>query len=139
MRTYDTTFVILLGFQYFNQGSGSMIGIATQDYYKDYLKLEPSQIAKMSSITGIPWSCKLIYGIMSDKLLFFGYKRKSYIILMGLLQFVSLFAIYYLEISDPKYLILCNFLSKLSGAFLDVIVDALMVVHSKLDQEDGSE
>lgn len=116
-----------------------MISIASQDYYKDYLKLEPSQIAKMSSITGIPWSCKLIYGIMSDKLPFLGYKRKSYIVLMGAFQFVGLFSIYYFEISDLKYLIFCNFLSRLSGAFLDVIVDALMVVHSKQDMEDGSE
>lgn len=46
---------------------------------------------------------------------------------------------YYFEIKDPKYLILCNFLSRLSGAFLDVIVDALMVIYSKLDEEDGSE
>ena len=85
MRTYETTFVILLGFQYFNQGSGSMISIANQDYFKDYLKMEPSEIAKMSSITGIPWSFKLIYGIMWDKLPFFGYARKWYIILMGAL------------------------------------------------------
>lgn len=93
----------------------------------------------MSSITGIPWSCKLIYGIMSDKLPLFGYKRKSYIVLMGMCQFVGLFSIYYFEISDLKYLIFCNFLARLSGAFLDVIVDALMVVHSKQDKEDGSE
>lgn len=116
-----------------------MVSIANQDYYKDYLKLEPSQIAKMSSITGIPWSCKLIYGIMTDKLPFFGYKRKSYIILMGALQFFSLFSVYHWEVSDPKYLVLCNFFSRLSGAFLDVIVDALMVIHSKADKNDGSE
>lgn len=85
MSTYDATFVILLGFQYFNQGSGSMVDLANKDYYKHYLKLEPSQIAQMSSVTGIPWSCKLIYGVMSDKLPFLGYKRKSYIILMGAL------------------------------------------------------
>lgn len=42
MRTYDSTFVMLLGFQYFNQGCGSMVEIANQDYFKDYLKLEPS-------------------------------------------------------------------------------------------------
>lgn len=46
---------------------------------------------------------------------------------------------YYFEISDPNHLIICNFLCRLSGAFLDVIVDALMVVHSKVDLEDGSE
>lgn len=83
MRTYDATFVLLLGFQYFNQGSGTLIELAGKDYYKNYLKLEPSQIAHMSSVVGIPWSCKLIYGIMSDKVPIFGYKRKSYIILMG--------------------------------------------------------
>jgi hypothetical protein len=31
------------------------------------------------------------------------------------------------------------FCSALSGAFLDVLVDALMVVQSKKDEEDGSE
>lgn len=116
-----------------------MVDLANKDYYKHYLKLEPSQIAHMSSITGLPWSCKLLYGIMSDKVPFFGYKRKSYIILMGMMQFGSLFALYFFEISDPKYLTICNFLRLLSGAFLDVIVDALMVVYSKQDEDDGSE
>ena len=115
-----------------------MIELANKDYYKDYLKLEPSQIAHMSSIVGIPWSCKLLYGILSDKVPLFGYKRRSYVILMGFLQFVSFFSIFFFEIRDVMMLTIFNFLGRLSGAFLDVIVDALMVVYSK-DEEDGSE
>lgn len=60
--------------------------------------MEPSKAAYLSSIIAFPWSVKLLYGIISDKLPMCGSKRKSYVILMGLFQFLSLFAIFFWEI-----------------------------------------
>ena len=40
MATYNRSFVILLAFQYFNQGCKAMLGLAVKNYYKEYkLKL----------------------------------------------------------------------------------------------------
>jgi len=46
------------------------------------------------SIIHIPWSIKIVYGLLSDNVPIAGSNRKSYIILMGIIQFVSLFCIY---------------------------------------------
>ena len=46
---------------------------------------------------------------------------------MGLLQFFSLFTVFASEIKDEIALTLLLFLAALSGAYLDVLVDALMV------------
>ena len=37
------------------------------------------------SIIHIPWSIKIIYGLLSDNVPLFGTRRKSYLILMGCL------------------------------------------------------
>ena len=96
-------------------------------------------MAQLSSIISFPWSIKLIYGLMSDNVSIMCYKRKSYVIIMGMLQFMALFSLFIFELENEWIITLCLFLSSLSGAFLDVLVDALMVVQSRLDEQDGSE
>jgi MFS family permease len=87
----------------------------------------------------MPWSLKLLYGLISDNLPLFGSKRKSYVILMGFIQFSSLFSVYFFNVENEWQLASLLFLSSLSGAYLDVLVDALMVVESRGDEEEGSE
>lgn len=103
------------------------------------MKLEPDHMQYLESIAGIPWSIKLFLGLMSDNIPIFGYKRKSYVIILGFLQFSSLMSMYIFEFESPKVVTAVLFCASLSGAFLDVIVDALMVSQSRLDTEDGSE
>jgi hypothetical protein len=128
MVTYNRSFIILLAFQYFNQGCKAMLGLAVKNYYKEYLNLEPGYITKLSSIAGFPWSVKILYGIVSDNVPIFGSKRKSYVVIMGLLQFVSLIVVFLFEVKDEKYVTALLFMASLSGAYLDVLVDALMVI-----------
>jgi MFS family permease len=87
----------------------------------------------------MPWSVKLLYGVISDNVPLFGSKRRSYVILMGALQFLSLVSIFLFQITNEKTISALLFLSALSGAYLDVLVDALMVIQSRQDEEEGSE
>ena len=116
-----------------------MLSLAVKDLFKQYMKLDPGYMAQLQSIIGFPWSIKLFYGMFSDNVPIFGSKRKSYVVILGLLQFLSLLPMVIFEIESPKVVSGLLFLSSLSGAYLDVIVDALMVVQSRLDSEDGSE
>jgi len=104
-----------------------MLYLAIKDYYKSYLHLEPSYMAQLSSISGLPWSIKLLYGLLSDNVPMFGSKRRSYVVLMGLFQFLSLLLVFLFELQDEKVITFMVFLASLSGAYLDVLVDALMV------------
>lgn len=52
---------------------------------------------------------------------------------------MSLFTVFSFELKDEKIITFLMFLASLSGAYLDVLVDALMVTQSRLDEKDGSE
>lgn len=124
---YDGIFVMLLGFQYFNQGAKSLLMLAVKDLFKKHLGLDPGEITTYMSIMNLPWSVKLLYGMISDNVPIFGSKRKGYVILLGTIQFISLVTFFLVEITDPKVITFLLFMASLSGAYMDVIVDALMV------------
>ena len=94
MRKYDAPFVVLLGVQNINHGLWSVAVLSCQDLFKTYLKLDPGQMTVYMSIIHIPWSIKIVYGLLSDNVPIAGSNRKSYIILMGIIQFAALFSIY---------------------------------------------
>jgi hypothetical protein len=83
--TFDSTSVYLLIAQNINQGMWGMVLISVQDLFKQYLKLDPGLMTYYTTIIGLPWSIKIIYGLISDNVPILGYKRKSYIIMMGLI------------------------------------------------------
>ena len=139
IQMYETTFICLLAFQYFNQGSKALLGLGQKDYLKEHLGLDPSEMTYLETFIGFPWSVKILYGIISDNFPIFGHYRKSYVILMGFIQFASLFYIFMFLPESKSQLMCLLFLCNMTGAFLDVIVDALMVTQSRQDSEEGSE
>jgi hypothetical protein len=44
-----------------------------------------SQVAIFTSFAGLPWMIKPLYGFISDSLPLFGYRRRSYLVLTGLI------------------------------------------------------
>lgn len=80
------------------------------------------------SIIHIPWSVKIIYGLISDNVPLFGTRRKSYIVLMGILQFFSLAFIFILPESGALSVSVCLTLAALSEAFVNVVADAIMCI-----------
>ena len=53
--------------------------------YKDDFLLSPSDVAKINSICLIPWIIKPVYGLISDSIPIFGYRRKPYLFIFGVL------------------------------------------------------
>ena len=113
--------------------------LATKNLFKEYMGVEPSELQSYDSIMGIPWSVKILYGLMSDNVKICGQKRKSYIIILGFIQFFSLMCLFLFTPTDPKYVVFAQLCVNFSHAFADVIVDAMMVQQSRNDAEDGSE
>ena len=125
---YDTTFLNLLAMQYFNQGSKVLVSLATQDLFKAYYHLSPSQVQVLMAFIGIPWSLKLFYGIISDNLPVFGSRRRSYLLIFATIQFLSMVGLSILSTGSENSAAFMLFLTSLSVAFSDVIVDSLMVI-----------
>ena len=104
-----------------------MLYLAERDLYKEYMGMDPSTMAYMSSITSLPWSVKIFYGLFSDNVPIMGTRRKSHVVIMGLLQFLSLVSVFVFDLQSKSAVATMLFCASLSGAYLDVIVDALMV------------
>lgn len=125
---FDKPFVILLGVQNINHGLWTVAVLACQDLFKQYLHLDPGEMTLYMSIIHIPWSVKIIYGLISDNVPIMGTRRKSYIVLMGILQFCSLAFIFAFTDSGALSVAVCLTLAALSEAFVNVVADAIMCI-----------
>lgn len=134
---------------YFIQGLFSICGLALSFFYKDTLHLSPADLTIISSISSIPWIIKPFYGFISDTFPLFGYKRKSYIMISGLVATISWLFLANLStlinngndinmiISTCSSVFLVT-MSSLGLAFSDVIVDAIVVSKSRDQDKAGS-
>ena len=84
-RTYDTHFLLSLGLQYFNNGMKVMLNLAFLDIFKTQFMMEPADTQFLMSVMMLPWTPKLFYGIISDTFPVCKSRKRSYIIIMGLI------------------------------------------------------
>ncbi|KAL0323636.1 UNVERIFIED_CONTAM: Folate-biopterin transporter 1, chloroplastic [Sesamum angustifolium] len=108
---------IAVAMVYFVQGVLGLSRLAVSFYLKDDLHLDPAETAVISGISSIPWLVKPLYGFISDSFPLFGYRRRSYLVVSGLLGAISwsLMATFV----DSKYgAAFCILLGSLSVAFL---------------------
>lgn len=128
---------------YFVQGIIGLSNLAVTFYYKDTLHLSPSELSFISSLTVIPWLIKPFYGYISDTFPLFGYKRKIYLILSGIISSLGWFGMSQLvlqlqDINSKWIAILLLNMTSLGMAFSDVLVDALVVSLSQNENISGS-
>jgi len=92
------------------------------------LGLDPGEMQIYISIIHIPWSFKILYGLISDNVPICGTRRKSWLIIMGVLQFITIFSLALTEPKDPLAVALILATASLSEAFVNVVSDAIMVI-----------
>jgi MFS family permease len=138
---YDATFIVLYGCQYFSQGTISLVALATANLFKETYQLDPGQAQFLSNVITLPWIFKIVYGLISDNFPIFGSKRRSYLVILAVAQFVGLQTVSYYTYSGGASATICTCLltiSSLSIAAMDVIADSIMVVQSRRFPEAGS-
>lgn len=111
---------------YFVQGILGLSRLAVSFFLKDELLLSPVQVSALLGIVFLPWMIKPVFGFISDGLPIFGYRRRPYLILSGILgtaSWVSLSTIVHTSWAAT----LAIALGSLSVAMSDVIVDSLVV------------
>ncbi|MEH1821877.1 MAG: folate/biopterin family MFS transporter [Nostoc sp.] len=115
---------------YFVQGILGLSRLAVSFFLKDELLLSPVQVSALLGIVFLPWMIKPVFGFISDGLPIFGYRRRPYLILSGILgtaAWVSLATIVHTSWAAT----LAIALSSLSVAMSDVIVDSLVVERAR--------
>jgi len=74
---------------YFVQGILGLARLAVSFFLKDELGLSPAGVSALIGIAALPWMVKPLFGFISDGLPIFGYRRRPYLILSGLLGVLS--------------------------------------------------
>ena len=64
--------------------------LAINYFLKDTFNISPSMLTNILSLAKIPWIIKPLFGLITDFLPIFGYRRKFYILICGILISVSL-------------------------------------------------
>ncbi|MBO1056274.1 MAG: folate/biopterin family MFS transporter [Dolichospermum sp. JUN01] len=119
---------------YFVQGILALSRLAVSFFLKDELLLSPVQMSAIVGISTIPWMTKPLYGFISDSLSLFGYHRKPYIVLSGILgctAWVCLGTVVHTSTTATIMIVL----SSLSVAISDVIVDSIVVERARSESE----
>ncbi|MEA5621897.1 folate/biopterin family MFS transporter [Nostoc sp. UHCC 0251] len=115
---------------YFVQGILGLSRLAVSFFLKDELLLSPVEVSALLGIVFLPWMIKPVFGFISDGLPIFGYRRRPYLILSGILgtaSWVSLATIVHTSWAAT----LAIALGSLSVAMSDVIVDSLVVERAR--------
>lgn len=111
---------------YFVQGVLGLARLASTFFLKDEMHLAPAEVAALGGIQAFPWTIKPLYGFLSDTLPLFGYRRRSYLAISGVLGASSWLALSAWA-STPAQAVLCATLASLSVAVSDVVADGIVV------------
>ncbi|MBD2776371.1 folate/biopterin family MFS transporter [Iningainema tapete] len=129
-----TTELVAILTVYFVQGILGLARLAVSFFLKDELGLNPTQVAALIGIGVLPWVIKPLFGFMSDGLPIFGYRRRPYLVLSGILgaiSWVSLATIVHTASSAAAAIAL----GSLGIAVSDVIADSIVVERARAESQ----
>jgi hypothetical protein len=121
----------------FAMGMSSLGDLAIQYFFKDDLKIEPYEMSRLFAIIMIPWIIKPLLGLLTDLVPIFGFRRKMYLIISGILS-TSCFIILGLYAISISEVVILLFLINLCFSFASVIGEAIVVELSS-DGTDNNE
>jgi folate/biopterin transporter len=119
------------------QGILGISRLAVSFFLKDELGLSPAEVAALTGIAALPWIVKPLFGFVSDGLPMFGYRRRPYLMLSGLLG-VGAWLSLSTFVHTATAATIAIAVSSLSVAFSDAIVDALVVERARSESIEKS-
>jgi folate/biopterin transporter len=119
---------------YFVQGILGLARLAVSFFLKDELHLSPAQVSALFGVVALPWVVKPLFGFLSDGLPIFGYRRRPYLVLSGILGAISWVCLATI-VHSSWAATLAIALGSLSVAVSDVIVDSLVVERARTESQ----
>ena len=120
--------MIFFALAYLTEGIGQTDGLIAQPlnyYLKQVYQWTPVQIAAFLTVLNLPWFIKPLYGVVSDFVPLFGYRRKTYLIGANALAAAAYFLI--LQVSSPGSLVFLLLLTAYGMAIASTLCGALLV------------
>lgn len=119
---------------YFVEGALGLARLAQTFLLKDDLHLGPAEMSATMGILALPWTIKPLYGFLSDGFPIFGYRRRSYLVLAGIIGFLSYSSLAWglgggsaTSSTALTITVISLLLSSASIALADVVADGIVV------------
>ncbi|GFR44950.1 hypothetical protein Agub_g5992, partial [Astrephomene gubernaculifera] len=122
--------LIAISMVYFVQGILGLSRLAVSYFFKDELHVEPAEVAFLTGLSSIPWMIKPLYGFISDSVPLFGYRRRSYLVLCGIMGTLAWGSLSY-GVYDSRGAVAAMLLASLGTAASDVVVDSIVVERAR--------
>jgi MFS family permease len=120
--------MLFFGLVYVVEGIGQTGGLIAQPlnyYLKQTFGWTPVQVSAYLTILNLPWIIKPVYGIVSDFLPLFGYRRKSYLIIANAAATAAF--CWVTQITGPSALIFVLLLTAYAMAISSTLCGAILV------------
>jgi MFS family permease len=124
---------------YVVEGLGQVGGLIAQPlnyYLKTAQNWTPLQITAFVSLFNLPWIIKPLYGLISDFVPLFGYRRKSYLILVNAAAIAGF--VWTTQITAPGNLFLSLSVTAYAMAISSTLCGAVLVENGQRLHESGS-
>ena len=124
---------------YVVEGLGQIVGLISQPlnyYLKEVHGWSPLQVTAFVTLFNLPWIIKPIYGLVSDFLPLFGYRRKSYLIIANIAATVGY--LWVTQLNAPGDLALALMLTAYAMAISSTLCGAVLVENGQRLKESGT-
>jgi folate/biopterin transporter len=115
---------------YVVRGVLNLARLAISFFLKDDLGLSPAEVSVLTGFAVLPWVIKPLFGFFSDSFPIFGYRRRPYLILSGLLGTAAWLALATF-VDSAWTATIAILMTSLSIAISDVIVDSQVVERAR--------
>jgi len=124
---------------YVVEGLGQIVGLISQPlnyYLKEVHGWNPLQVTAFVTLFNLPWIIKPIYGLVSDFLPLFGYRRKSYLVIANIAATVGY--LWVTQLNAPGDLALALMLTAYAMAISSTLCGAVLVENGQRLKESGT-
>ncbi|HUI14039.1 MAG TPA: MFS transporter [Xanthobacteraceae bacterium] len=131
--------LLFFGLVYVVEGLGQVVGLISQPltyYLKEVHDWTPVQVTAFLTVFNLPWIIKPVYGIVSDFVPLFGYRRKSYLILANVAAIAGYFWV--TRLTRPTDIAFALMLTAYAMAISSTLCGAVLVEHGQRLSESGT-
>ena len=130
LKSFDKYFVLLLAFQYFNNGFRALISISIEYIFKENYHLDPSEAQEWEVIISLPFTLKLLYGLIADSVQICGSRKRAFFVIFGLIEIGAVLLMFLVRFKKPDPIAYLMFTVNFCCSFLDLIVDTMIITES---------
>ena len=131
--------LIFFALVYVVEGMGQIVGLIYQPlnyYLKEAHGWSPVQVTAFLTVFNLPWIIKPLYGLVSDFVPLFGYRRKSYLVIANVAAVVGY--LWASQLSAPGDLIFALLLTAYAMAISSTLCGAVLVETGQRLHESGT-